>query len=341
MSLESLKALKGVNMFSDVQKPIGYFDSGAPGLNYIISGDPFKGYPWGRMVEIFGGESIGKSTIAYAAIAKAQKAGSIVYLFDTEGAFDISQAVRCGIDPQALLYDEPSNLDELFKKMFNVIKELYINNSCNTPMLIVWDSVAASSLLENESSFDNNAMAALARKISPAVNKIMPMIIKNPITFLCVNQTRINLSGFRPSEDTPGGKTIKFYASVRLHIKRKGNWETSKDRLGIISEINCVKNKISRPFLNTTVYVGYEGGLNEIACLSETAKSLGVFELQGAYLLYQGKKRYKSEWDALLASNPELQNEVIVDISKALSNASPEPVVPPEEIALPEELGDE
>ena len=328
MSLELLKGLKGISMFSDITKPSGYFDTGIVGLNYIISGNVNNGYPWGRMIELFGKESCGKSTLAYAAIAKAQKSESLVYLFDTEGAFDVSQAQRCNIDPDNLLYDEPKNIDELFKKLYNVLEEIYVKKKATVPMLIVWDSVAASSLIEGEASFDSGAVAQLARKISPAVNKIMPSIIANPVTFLCVNQTRVNLAGFRPTEDTPGGRTIKFYSSVRLQINRKEDWlikgVSSDDKAGIVSNIKCVKNKISRPFLTTSVHIGYSDGVDEINSLYELAKEIDVFKTAGSYVKYNDENKRRDEWVDLLRNSDSFRNAVKQELNEKLAGSKAE-----------------
>jgi len=328
MSLELLKGLKGISMFSDITKPSGYFDTGIVGLNYIISGNVNNGYPWGRMIELFGKESCGKSTLAYAAIAKAQQSESLVYLFDTEGAFDVSQAQRCNIDPDNLLYDEPKNIDELFKKLYNVLEEIYVKKKATVPMLIVWDSVAASSLIEGEASFDSGAVAQLARKISPAVNKIMPSIIANPVTFLCVNQTRVNLAGFRPTEDTPGGRTIKFYSSVRLQINRKEDWlikgVSSDDKAGIVSNIKCVKNKISRPFLTTSVHIGYSDGVDEINSLYELAKEVDIFKTAGAYVKYNDENKRRDDWVDLLRNNDSFRTTIKQDLNEKLAGSKAE-----------------
>ena len=335
MALELLKGLKGISMFSDITKPSGYFDTGIVGLNYIVSGDVNKGYPWGRMIELFGKESCGKSTLAYAAIAKAQQSESLAYLFDTEGAFDISQAQRCGIDPDNLLYDEPKNIDELFKKLYNVLEEIYTKKKATIPMLIVWDSVAASSLIEDESSFDSGAVAQLARKISPAVNRIMPSIIANPVTFLCVNQTRVNLSGWRPTEDTPGGKTIKFYSSIRLQINKKEDWVIKgfggDDKAGIISNIKCVKNKISRPFLTTSVHIGYADGVDEISSLYELAKEVDIFKQAGSYVKFNDENKRRDEWVDLLRSDYDFRSKIKSELNQSLSGLKAEEAVEDEE----------
>lgn len=315
-------------MFSDATKPSGFFDTGIVGLNYIISGNVNNGYPWGRMTELFGKESCGKSTVAYAAISSAQKAGSLVYLFDTEGAFDISQAERCSIDPDNLLYDEPKSIDEMFKKIYNVLDEVYAKKRAEVPMLIVWDSVAASSLIEDEASFDNASVAQLARKLSPAVNKIMPSIIANPVAFLCVNQTRVNLAGFRPTEDTPGGKTIKFYSSVRLQINRKEDWIIKgygpDDKAGIVSSIKCVKNKLARPYLSTYIHIGFEGGVDNINSLYEISKDLGIFTTAGSYVKYNDENKRRDDWVNLLRTDSTFSEKVKQELSEKMSGVKVE-----------------
>jgi len=323
---EDLKGVKDIHFFSDISKPVGFFDTGLAGLNYVISGSVNHGLPWGRMIELFGKESSGKSTIGYSAISQAQKIKAIPYLLDTEGAFDVSQAERCNIDPSALLYDEPKNIDELFKKVFIVLKEVYEVKKSTTPMLIVWDSVAASSLLEDEKSFDGNAIAQLARKISPHVNKIMPLVIANPVTFLCINQIRINLSGFRPTEDTPGGKTIKFYSSIRLDIRKKADWKSKEgEDLGITSVIKCVKNKVSRPFLTTMVNIGYDCGVEPMSSLFDLGVTCGAFTQAGAYFKFKGEGKYKVDWLNLMAADDGFKKGVEMEVDQCLSGVSGTP----------------
>lgn len=333
-AFEELKGLKGVKMFSEVDRPSGFFDTGLAGLNYIVSGDVNNGLPYGRMVELFGLESSGKSTIGYSIISQAQKAKAIPYLLDTEGAFDVSQAERCNVDPDLLIYDEPKNIDELFKKVYSVLNEVYNIKKSSTPMLIVWDSVAASSILENEKSFESNAAAQLARKISPNVNRIMPMVINNPVTFLCINQIRMNLSGFRVTEDTPGGKTIKFYSSVRLDIRRKQDWKEKDGQLqGIVSQIRCVKNKIMRPFLSTMVNIGYEHGADAMSSLFDLALQCGAITQSGAYYKFGEESRHKADYFELLSTNEAYKAHFAGVVNNYLENASGKVEMAPEEIA--------
>lgn len=323
MSFEELKGLKGVKMFSELEKPVGFFDTGLAGLNYIISGSVSGGLPFGRMVEMFGKESCGKSTIGYSAISKAQQNKYIPYLLDTEGAFDESQADRCGIDPNTLIYDEPKNVDELFKKVYMVLNEVYNVKSSKTPMLIVWDSVAASSLLEDEKSFDSGAAAQLARKISPHVNKIMPLIVANPVSFLCINQIRMNLSNFRPVEDTPGGKTIKFYASIRLDIRRKADWKDKDGNvLGINSEIKCVKNKITRPYLSTSVNIGYDCGVEPLSSLFDLGLLCGAIKQSGSRYVFNNESKYKVEWLHFMSNDIAVVKSMEDEINKCLDTSS-------------------
>ena len=322
MTFDAIKGMKGIQMFSEIDKPVGFFDTGLPGLNYIISGNIKNGLPYGRMVELFGLESSGKSTIGYSAISRAQKAGAIPYLLDTEGAFDISQAERCDVDPNTLMYDEPKNIDELFKKVYLVLNEVYIVRESKTPMLVVWDSVAASSLLESEKSFESNAIAQLARRISPHVNRIMPLVINNPVTFLCINQIRMNLSGFHVTEDTPGGKTIKFYSSVRLDIRKKAEWK-SKDgeQLGITSQIKCVKNKLTRPFMTTMVNIGYEHGADPVSSLFDLAITCGAAKLSGSRYKFETESAFKDDYLHRLRTTPEYREYFETAITTHLETA--------------------
>jgi recombination protein RecA len=321
MEFEALKGLKDIKMFSEINKPVGFFDTGLAGLNYIVSGSVSNGFPYGRMIELYGRESSGKSTIGYAAISQAQKEKSIPYLLDTEGAFDISQAERCGVDTDALLYDEPKNIDELFKKVYVVLNEVYNVKQSKTPMLVVWDSVAASSLLEDEKSFDSNAIAQLARKISPHVNKIMPLVINNPVTFLCINQIRMNLSGFRVTEDTPGGKTIKFYSSVRLEIKKKSDWKSKDGKvIGIVSALRCVKNKIARPFLSTAVNIGYECGVEPVSSLFDLGVMCGAVVQNGAYYKWGEMNEHKIDYLEMLNSDAEFKKSFEKSVDEHLES---------------------
>jgi len=333
-----LKKVNEVSLFTEITKPVGYFDTGLPGLNYIISGDVHKGLPYGRICELFGNESNGKSTIAYSIISKAQESGALVMLIDTEGAFDQSQAMRCGIDIERLIYFEPKSIVELFKTVYRIIANLYTEQGSTVPLLIVWDSVAASSVLEEEKgekAMDNNAAGQLARNMSNGLNKLVPSIMRNPVHLLCLNQTRMNLSGWKPVIDTPGGKSLKFYSSIRLQVSRTGDWKEDSQRKGILTEIMAVKNKIYRPFLKCSIPISYVNGAEREQSLVELAHSLGVMETVGGWIQYGEEKRRKAEWMESIKNDVSLQESLLLSIGEALKGTTT--VVPEEASAIASE----
>ncbi len=316
---KEFKKIENVNLFGDIIKPKHFFNTGNAALNYILSGSIRGGFPTSRIVEIFGPESNGKSTVLYSAISQAQKQGFFTYLIDTEGAFDQSQVERCGIDTSKLIYSEPKNAVSMFTTMYQVIKTLYEDNKNTLPLLIGWDSVAASSLLADEKSFDNNSAASLARAISPGINKINPMIVKHPVCLVCVNQTRWNIGGWKPVEDTPGGKTLKFYASIRMRISRKANWENkNKETIGLIAECTTVKNKIFRPFLKTPVCISYAHGLDFAYSLIDLATSVDVFKMGGGWLKYGEIAKRKQEWVDLVTTDESFKSKIEDEVEIAL-----------------------
>lgn len=331
--MELNKMLNGISdasMFSDITKPTGWFNTGSISLNYIISGSVFGGFPFGRVVELYGPESSGKSTVGYSTIANAQRAGYMTYLIDTENVFDTTQINRCGIDPAKLIYTTPKNATTMFNTLYTVLNKVYTINKSDIPMLVVWDSVAASSLLDGDKSFDNVAVGKLARIVSDHMNKILPLVSNNPVCLVCVNHTRNNLSGFRVTEDTPGGKAIKFYASVRVRISKKASLylpsktdgKDSKEEIGILSTVKCIKNKTFRPNLQTTVTINWSNGVDAISSVYTLAKDLNVFTTAGSYVAYNGENKRKNEWIDLLGSSDEFRNQILKDIDVVLSNES-------------------
>lgn len=316
---KELKSIQDISLFSDIEKPRHFFDTGNAALNYILSGSIKLGLPTSRIVELFGPESNGKSTVLYSAISQAQKNGYFTFLIDTEGAFDDSQVDRCRLDVSKLIYTEPKNAISMFNTMYKVIKTVYEDNHNTAPMLIGWDSVAASSLLENENSFSNNSAGSLARAISLGINKINPMIIKHPVCLVAVNQTRWNISGWKPVEDTPGGKTLKFYASIRVRVSKKGLWEDKdKNGIGLITECKTVKNKIFRPFLKTPVCISYSHGLDFSYSLIDLALSVGVLHSGGGWVKYNDVTKRRQEWIDMVAQDPKFKETLEDDVEVAL-----------------------
>lgn len=331
--MELNKMLTGISdasMFSDITKPTGWFNTGSIALNYIISGSVFGGFPFGRVVELYGPESSGKSTVGYSAIAEAQKLGYMTYLIDTENVFDSTQVQRCGIDPEKLIYTTPKNATTMFNTMYTVLNKVYITNKSDVPMLVVWDSVAASSLLDGDKSFDNVAVGKLARIVSDHMNKILPLVSNNPVCLVCVNHTRNNLAGFRVVEDTPGGKAIKFYASVRVRISKKASLylpsktdgKDSKEEIGILSTVKCIKNKTFRPNLQTTVTINWANGVDSISSIYTLAKDLNVFKTAGAYVSYNNENKRKGDWVGLLEASSEFREQILKEIDAVLCNES-------------------
>jgi len=312
-----------LQIFEEVMKPRAYFNTGLLPLNYILSLDPDGGFPQGKIIEIYGHESCGKSTVGYCALAQAQRDGAYTMLIDSEGVFDKEQAQRCGVNPSKLLYLPPTDARTIFNYIAQTIETLYKVEKEDTPLLIVQDSVASSSLYTSIESMGKEPQAELARILSANINKINLLVASYPVTYIGLNQLRITNKG--PNifvEESPGGRALKFYSSIRIRMKKEKDWVEGGETIGIISSAVTTKNKIQRYGYKCMIPIRFDSGVDNITSMLDLAKELGVMKAKGAYLQWKDMSKYKRDWYETLNNDSilleQLKHELAVMIKGAV-----------------------
>src|SRR6202158_4086673 len=243
------------------------------------------GFPRGRVVEVFGPESSGKTTLTLTVIAQAQKRGGLAAFIDVEHALDPAYARKLGADLDDLLVSQPSSGEEALR----IVETLVRSNALD---VIVLDSVAALvTKAELEGEIGDTTVGAQARLMSAALRKLTALISKARTCCIFTNQIREKIGVmFGNPETTPGGKALKFYASVRLDIRRK---DTIKDAAGIAVgnhvKVKVVKNKVAPPFAEAELDIIYNHGINKEGCVLDVGIENGVVDKKGAWLQFNGE----------------------------------------------------
>jgi len=274
------------------------------------------GYPRGRIVEIYGPESSGKTTLAIHAIAEAQKAGGIAAFIDAEHAFDQFYAKNLGVDTDNLYVAQPDNGEQALEIADNLIRSGAID-------ILVIDSVAAlTPRAEIEGEMGDSQMGLQARLMSKALRKLTGSINKANTTVIFINQLREKIGVmFGNPETTTGGNALKFYASVRVDIRRSSQIKDGDEVMGNRTRIKIVKNKIAPPFRKAEFDIMYGKGISKVGEILDLGVDLGIVKKAGSWFSYgdtklgQGRDAVK----ALIGDNPELMEELekkIVDAMK-------------------------
>ncbi len=277
--------------------------SGALSLDIALGG----GYPKGRIIEIYGPESSGKTTLTLHAIAEAQKAGGTAAFIDAEHALDPAYARRLGVDTDNLLVSQPDNGEQALE-----IAETLVRS--NAVDLVVVDSVAALvPQAEIEGDMGDSHMGLQARLMSQALRKLTGIINKSKTTVIFINQIRMKIGVmFGNPETTTGGNALKFYASQRLDIRRTGQIKVGEDIIGNRTKVKVVKNKIASPFRVAEFDIMYNEGISRTGDVLDLAVLHNVVGKSGAWFDYkdgkigQGREAAKN----YLKDNPEVLSEV-------------------------------
>lgn len=278
--------------------------SGSIGLNMALG---VNGYPKGRIVEIYGPEASGKTTLALHAIAEAQKAGGIAAFIDAEHAFDRFYAAKLGVDIENLLVSQPDNGEQALEIADNLIRSGAID-------VIVIDSVAALvPRSEIEGEMGDSKMGIQARLMSQALRKLTATISKTGACCVFINQLREKIGVmFGNPETTTGGNALKFYASVRLDIRRMAQIKEGDDVTGNRVRVKVVKNKIAPPFRKAEFDIVYGEGISKFGEIIDLGVDKGIIKKSGSWFSYgdtklgQGRDAVKN----LLKDNPELTEEL-------------------------------
>lgn len=254
--------------------------SGSLSLDLALGG----GYPKGRIIEIYGPESSGKTTLALHAIAEIQKTGGQAAFIDAEHALDPSYAKRIGVDVDNLLISQPDNGEQALEICETLVRS-------NAVDLIVVDSVAALvPQAEIDGDMGDAQMGLQARLMSQAMRKLTAIISKSKATVIFINQIRMKIGVmFGNPETTTGGNALKFYASVRIDIRRIGQIKDGENIIGNRTKIKVVKNKIAAPFRSAEFDIMYNEGISKVGDVLDLAVQYGVFDKAGAFIKYNGE----------------------------------------------------
>jgi len=294
--------------------------SGSLGLDIALG---IGGFPRGRVVEIYGPESSGKTTIAMHAIAEAQKKGGIAAFIDAEHAFDKGYAENLGIDTANLLISQPDNGEQALEIADNLIRSGAID-------IIVIDSVAALvPKSEIEGEMGDSSMGLQARLMSQALRKLTGTINRTGCICIFINQLREKIGVmFGNPETTTGGNALKFYASVRLDIRRIGQLKDGLDIMGNRVRIKVVKNKVAPPFKQCEFDIIYGEGVSKDGEIVDLGSELGVIKKSGSWYSY-GETKLGQGRDAvkqLFKDNPELAEEIEMKIKELVKPKMAAPV---------------
>lgn len=274
-----------------------------------------NGYPKGRIVEIYGPESSGKTTLAIHAIAEVQKQGGIAAIVDAEHAFDQFYAQKLGVDIDNLLISQPDNGEQALEIADNLIRSGAID-------LLVVDSVAAlTPKAEIEGEMGDSQMGLQARLMSKALRKLTGSINKANCCCIFINQLRDKIGVmFGNPETTTGGNALKFYASIRLDIRRASQIKEGDEVTGNRVKVKVVKNKVAPPFRKAEFDIMYGGGISKVGEIIDLGVDLNILKKSGSWFSY-GETRLGQGRDAikaLILDNPELFDELEAKIKEAL-----------------------
>ena len=271
------------------------------------------GYPRGRVIEIYGPESSGKTTLTIHAIAEVQKQGGVAAFIDAEHAFDSSYADALGVDIDNLYISQPDNGEQALEIADHLISSGAVD-------LVVVDSVAAlTPKSEIEGEMGDSKMGLHARLMSQALRKLTATINKTGCTLIFINQIRMKIGVmFGNPETTTGGNALKFYSSVRLDIRRIGSIKNGEDIVGNRTRVKVVKNKVAPPFRKVEFDIMFGSGISKSGELLDKAVDLGIINKSGSWFSYNDTKlgQGRDAVKKIIDDNPELSDEIEVKVKE-------------------------
>ena len=304
-----------MRMGEKAQERVDVIPSGSIALNHALG---IGGYPRGRIIEIFGPESSGKTTLAIHAIAEAQKAGGIAAFIDAEHAFDPTYAAKLGVDIGNLWISQPDNGEQAL-----AIADQLISSSAVD--IVVIDSVAAlTPKAEIDGDMGDNKVGLQARLMSQALRKMTATISRTKTVCIFINQLREKIGVmFGNPETTTGGNALKFYSSVRLDIRRVTSIKDGDEVVGNQVRVKVVKNKMAPPFRKAEFEISFGEGVSRTGEIIDIATELNILQKSGSWFSYQGTKigQGRDAVKKLLADNPELSDELEQKIYEAWGDA--------------------
>lgn len=306
-----------MNMADDAVEDVSVIPSGSLTLDIALG---VGGYPRGRIIEVFGPESSGKTTLAIHAIAEAQKLGGIAAIIDAEHAFDPTYAQALGVDISRLWISQPDDGEQALDIAEQLIRSSAVD-------ILVVDSVAAlTPKAEIEGEMGDTQVGLHARLMSRAMRKITAAVSRSKTCCIFINQLRMKISsGYSPtgpSEVTTGGNALKFYSSVRLDIRAYKQIKKGDDVIGKVTSVRVIKNKVAPPFRRAQFDILFGKGINRIGEIIDAATDMGILKKSGSWYSYQGNNIGQGR-DAvrdLLEDNPELADEVAQQVMEQLQH---------------------
>ena len=296
----------------ETRAPIEVIPTGSIALDVALG---IGGLPRGRIVEIYGPESSGKTTVALHAVANAQRAGGIAAFIDAEHALDPDYAKKLGVDTDALLVSQPDTGEQALEIMDMLIRSGAID-------IVVIDSVAALvPRAEIEGEMGDSHVGLQARLMSQALRKITGALSQSNTTAIFINQLREKIGVFFGSpETTTGGKALKFYASIRLDVRRIETLKDGQDAVGNRTRVKVVKNKVAPPFKQAEFDIIYGHGISREGSLIDMGVDNGIVRKSGAWYTYEGDQlgQGKENSRSFLRDNPDLANEIEKRIKEKL-----------------------
>lgn len=303
-----------MRMGDEKTENVDVIPTGSIGLNVALG---VGGYPKGRIIEIYGPESSGKTTLAIHAIAEAQKQGGIAAFIDAEHAFDRFYAEKLGVDIENLWISQPDNGEQALEIADQLIRSSAID-------IIVIDSVAAlTPKKEIEGDMGDSAVGLHARLMSQALRKLTSTIAKTNTTCIFINQLREKIGiMFGNPETTTGGNALKFYASVRLDIRRISSIKDGDQVIGNQVRVKVVKNKVAPPFRKAEFEITFGEGISKVGELLDLGVEYGIIQKSGSWFSYGGSKlaQGRDATKLLLKDNPELCDELQEKIMQTLAD---------------------
>ena len=306
-----------MNMADDAVEDVSVIPSGSLTLDIALG---VGGYPRGRIIEIFGPESSGKTTLAIHAIAEAQKLGGIAAIIDAEHAFDPTYAQALGVDISRLWISQPDDGEQALDIAEQLIRSSAVD-------ILVVDSVAAlTPKAEIEGEMGDTQVGLHARLMSRAMRKITAAVSRSKTCCIFINQLRMKISsGYSPtgpSEVTTGGNALKFYSSVRLDIRAYKQIKKGDDVVGKVTNVRVVKNKVAPPFRRAEFDILFGQGINRVGEIIDAATDMGILKKSGSWYSYQGNNigQGRDAVKELLDDNPELADEVAQQVMDQLAH---------------------